>query len=150
MSLTGAASKVTGAAASAGAGAALAGAAAPSTSIWTILVLGIPLGVLVASLCGAAVRQIREHGQPDANIPRRAIAIVTDGFIGGWLAMLLVGIPLTRDYFGNVEHAIVGALCALGLQFMRDKGPKLFDQAAQVVLGRFSRPPGPPPQGGPS
>lgn len=120
---------------------AAASAATPPApeSIWKLVVLGIPLAVLAASMGSSALKHIREQGQPDRNIPRLAIWIVSDAFIGGWIGMLIVGLPLTREYVGSVEPAIIGALCTLAVQFLRDRGPGWADQGVQAVLSWFSR-----------
>jgi hypothetical protein len=110
-----------------------------SESIWKLLVLGIPLAVLAASMGSSALKHIREQGQPDRNIPRLAVWIISDAFIGGWIAMFLIGLPLTREYVASVEPAIVGALCTLLVQFLRDRGPGWADQGVQAVLSWFSR-----------
>lgn len=133
-------SKFTGAAAAAGAGAVAVKVAPHDLSMWSIAVLGIPLAVLAASLGGAAVRQLREPSQPDQKIPARVVGIVTDGFIGGWIAMLLIGLPATAGYIGvSLRPEVVGAVCALLVQFARDYGKSYFDQVFTAIVSWFTR-----------
>lgn len=114
--------------------------AAKSASIWAIVVLGIPLGVLAASLAGSAARYLREASAPDKKIPAMAMDTVIDGFIGGWIAMFLLGLPYTSKHLGPVVRPeIVGALCALLVQFVRTHGKVYFDRLFDTVLGWFTR-----------
>lgn len=122
----------------AGAGAAVVSASPAQPSIWTILVLGIPLGVLASALGGAAVRHLREPSSPDRRIAAQVIATVTDGFVGGWLAMFLLGVPVTAAYVGSVVRPeVIGALCALLVQFLRDHAKGYWDQIWGVIVEAF-------------
>ena len=82
-------------------GAAVPAVVPPEVSIWSIIVLGIPLSVRAAALAGAAVRSLREPSTPDSRLPQKALAMLTDGFVGGWLAVLLVNVPFTKAYLGG-------------------------------------------------
>lgn len=125
----------------------------PETSFWSIVVLGIPLSVLAAALAGAAVRSLREPSQADAKIPMKVLGTVADGFVGGWAAMALLTIPFTQKHLGaSVPPEVIGALCALLVQFVRANGKGYFDQAYATVLSLFGRkksgPEAEPPAGG--
>lgn len=141
MSIIATLSKTAGAAAGAAGAGAMAVTVAPhDLSIWAIAVLGIPLAVLAASLGGAAMRHLREPRQPDQKIPARVLGIVTDGFIGGWFAMLLIGLPSTAGYIGTtLRPEVVGAVCALLVQFARENGKAYFDQVFTAVVSWFTR-----------
>lgn len=138
VSVTAAATKTALATAATGAAAAAAGAAA-EPSIFDVLVLGIPLGVLTAALGGSAAQYLHKPAQPDRNLPRELRGVLIDGFIGGWLAMFLVGFKWTAPYVHAIAPAVVGALCALLVQFLREHGKSYFDEAFQVALGLFRR-----------
>lgn len=136
-------SKVT-AAASLGAGAAHVGVAAAdaaakqSASIWAIVVLGIPLGVLAAALAASAIRHLRKPAAPDRRLVSEVISTIADGFIGGWMAMLLIGLPATREHIGQaVLPEVIGAACALLVQFVRDYGKGYWDRLYDALLSRF-------------
>lgn len=121
-------------------GAAVPAVVPPETSVWSIVVLGIPLSVLAASLAGAAVRSLREPSAPDSRIPAKVLGTVADGFIGGWAAMFLISVPFTKRYLGeSVPPEVIGALCALLVQFVRVNGKDYFDQFYSTVLGWFGR-----------
>jgi hypothetical protein len=146
VSIIGTLSKAS-AAAGAAAGAAGVGAVMPKVtpiphdqSIWLIAVLGIPLAVLASALAGAAVRHLSEPSQPDQAIPARVLGIVADGFIGGWVAMLLIGLPSTAGYIGpTIRPEVVGAVCALLVQFGRKNGKGYFDQVFAAGMSWFTR-----------
>lgn len=108
-------------------------------SLWEVVFLGIPLGVLCASLGGAAARTFRDEAAPDWGIPRKVRRIVIDGFIGGWVAMFLVTSPRTRQWFDGMSPALLGAFGGLLVQFLFDNAPRWADQAWQTVLSIFSR-----------
>lgn len=125
-------------------GAATAAVAAPmvppeSSSWWDVVVLGIPLGVLAASLAGSSARSLRDASQPDATLPQRALWTLVDGFIGGWSAMLLVGFSLTREYFDGIAPAILGAFGGLLTEFLRVNGPRWVEELWQTVLQWITR-----------
>lgn len=122
----------------AGAGATVVTVTPPDASIWAILVLGIPLGVLAAALAGSAIRHVREPASPDRKLAAQALGTVADGFIGGWLAMLLIGLPTTAGYVGSVVRPeVVGAVCALLVQFLRDHAKGYWDQIWGVIVEAF-------------
>lgn len=132
------AAKVSSGVVAAASGAAVASLAPPEPSMWAIVVLGIPLGVLAAALVGAAIRHLRAPAQPDRRMVTQAFGTVADGFIGGWLAMLLIGLPSTNSYVGDVlRPEVMGALCALLVQFLRDYGKGYFDRLYDALLSRF-------------
>jgi hypothetical protein len=107
----------------------------PVTGMWSIAVLGIPLAVLAAALGGAAFRHLREPALPESRIPARVIAIVSDGFIGGWLALLLSGLPATNHYIGTgLGLEVVAATCALLVQFLHTHGPRYADRLFEALL----------------
>lgn len=142
MSIVATSAKIAGAVVAAGAGATVAKVAPAEPSIWTIMVLGIPLGVLAAAQVASAIRHLREPSAPDRRMVGEAIGSVADGFIGGWLAMFLLGVPLTRGYLGDVVRPeIIGAICALLVQFLRDNAKGYFDRFFEVVLGWLGRKP---------
>ncbi|MGH8083884.1 MAG: hypothetical protein ACREPV_01230 [Lysobacter sp.] len=131
------------------AGAALAGPPPVPESIWKLLIVGIPLSVLAASLAGRTVRYLGEPAQPDTKIPAKVAGIIADGFIGGWLAMLVVGLPITQAHLGSVLPEVLGALLALSVQWLRDNLSRYVDQAFQAVLSWWTRKrsPGPAERG---
>jgi len=108
-------------------------------SIWAVIVLGIPLSVLAAALAASTLRSLREPSEPDAQIPRKVVGIVADGFIGGWAAIFLLSVPKTRALLGPVPPEVTGALCALLVQFVRVNGKVYFEQFYATVLGLFGR-----------
>lgn len=114
---------------------------APETpSVWTILILGIPLGVLIASMAASSLRHMRDPSQPDKKIAAQVLSMLFDGFAGGWLAMFIVSVPFTRGYVGDVVRPeVIGALCALTVQFLRDHGKSYLDEAFKTVLALFGR-----------
>lgn len=133
-------SKAGAAAGTAGAGAMAVTVAPHDMSVWAIAVLGIPLAVLASALAGAAVRHLSEPSQPDQAIPARVLGIVADGFIGGWVAMLLIGLPSTAGYIGQtIRPEVVGAVCALLVQFGRKNGKGYFDQVFAAGMSWFTR-----------
>ena len=129
--------------AAAGTGAVVAAAAAPlreEPGVWAIQVLGITLSVLMASLAGSALRHLREPASPDGKLVGKAIGTLADGFIGGWLAMLVVGLPATAAHLGSAIPAeVFGAICALLVQFLRDHAKGYFDRIFETFLSLFAR-----------
>lgn len=113
-------------------------AAAPTVaeaSVWAITVLGIPLGVLAAALAGSSVSQLRQPAAPERRLAAAALATVTDGFVGGWFAMLLIGVPASAAYIGDaVRPEVVGAVCALLVQFGREHAHKYWEQLWGVIV----------------
>lgn len=120
-------------------GLAAAGPPPAETSLWKVVVFGIPLSVLAASLAGRTARYLGEPSQPDAKIPATVFGIVADGFIGGWLAMVVVGLPATREHLGSVAPEVVGALLALTVQYLRDNAPRWGEQLFQTVVSWWTR-----------
>ena len=108
-------------------------------SFWSITLLAIPLGVLVASLAGSAARAYREGAQPDETIARQIGNVTIDGFIGGWLAMFIITFPLTRGTFDGVAPAVLGAFGGLLGQFIRVNGPRWANEAWTAGLSIFSK-----------
>ncbi|MFC3816551.1 hypothetical protein [Lysobacter sp. GCM10012299] len=109
---------------------------------WNITVLGISLAVLATSLAAAAMRRMRHPREPDDKVAGRVLSTVIDGFFAGWVAMVLVVIPL--KWFGLDDRAlgelippeVVGALCAISLvPFLRRKAEGCFDRAFDALLG---------------
>lgn len=142
MSVVATTAKLVGGVAAAGAGAAVATVAPPEPSLWAIVVLGIPLSVLAAAQFASAIRHLREPAAPDKRLAWHVVGSVTDGFIGGWLAMLLIGVPLTRGYLGDVVRPeVIGAICALLVQFLRDHAKGYFDRIFDTILGWLARKP---------
>lgn len=133
------------------AGAATASAAAaiipPTTEPWVgVFVLGIPLGVLAAALFGSSARAFRDASQPEGTLPRRAVLTLFDGIIGGWLAMLLLGLKFTAHHFENVEPAILGGLGGLLVEYLRTNASRWVEQGVATFLAWIARknPPGAP------
>jgi uncharacterized membrane protein YeaQ/YmgE (transglycosylase-associated protein family) len=130
-----------GLAATTGAAAAAAGAAVlpPDPSIWAVTVMGIPLGVLGASLAGSSARTLRDGAADDRRLPKRAVDTLIDGFIGGWVAIFLLSFTYTRTYFSGVEPVILGALAGLLTEYLRTNAPRWAEQAWSTALALFSR-----------
>lgn len=115
--------------------AAVATAPTPAAGVFSIVVLGIPLGVLGAALAGAATRYLREPPQAEKDILPKLVGTLTDGLVGGWLAMLLIGLPSTAGYVGQVVRPeIVGALCALVMQYLRSNVAEWANQLVRNLL----------------
>lgn len=113
---------------------AAAGPTEVAESIWAMVVLGMPLGVLMASMLASALRDMREPAQPDQDIPKRVARIVFDGIVGGYLAMLVVGLSFTREYVADVLPAVLGALFAIVLPWWRANWRDYVDPAFRAVL----------------
>lgn len=113
--------------------------ASPYPSFWSITLLAIPLGVLVASLAGSAARAYREPAQPDETVARQIVNVTIDGFIGGWLAMFVITFPYTRETFDGVAPAVLGAFGGLLGQFIRINGPRWANEAWTTALSFFSK-----------
>lgn len=108
-------------------------------SLWSITILGIPLGVLAASLSGSSARALRDPSQDDRKLPRRALNTLIDGFIGGWVAMFVYTFSYSKDYFTGVEPAILGAFGGLLTEYIRTNAPRWTEQAWGAALSMFSR-----------
>lgn len=125
---------------------AAAGGDDPAPPSWLdYVVLGIPLGVLAASLAGSSARTLREESQPDNALFRKVVTTIVDGFIGGWLAMFLIGFSYTRPFFAAVTPAVLGALCGLLCEFLRSNGPTWLREAKTAVTDRFAKKGAPAP-----
>lgn len=136
------------AATTAAAGAVAAAVAAPVTpepSLGDLVVLGVPLIVLAAALVGAGIRYIGMPPTPESKIPARVVATAADALIGAWLAMLLLGLPSTASHIGTVVRPeVVGAVCALSVQYLRTRVAKWGDTLVTNVLswlGKRGTPP---------
>lgn len=108
-------------------------------SFWDVLVLGVPVGVLAASLVGSSVRALREESLPDRRIPRRALNTLLDGFIGAWVAMFLIGFTYTAAYFANVAPAVLGAIGGLLTEWIRSNGSRWAEQLWTAALSWISK-----------
>lgn len=108
-------------------------------SFWDVIVLGIPVGVLAASLAGSSVRSLREDSLPDKRIPRRALNTLLDGFIGGWVAMFLIGFTYTAEYFVNVAPAVLGAIGGLLTEWIRSNAGRWAEQLWTAFLSWISK-----------
>ena len=124
--------------ATAAVGAAVASAAAPippEPSLWGLFVLGIPLSVLAASMVGAGIRHLREPPVPEHKMAAKVIATACDAMIGGWLAMLVMGLPITSGHVGTaVRPEVIGAICALSVQYLRARAAEWGDTLVRNVL----------------
>lgn len=108
-------------------------------SLWSITILGIPLGVLAASLTGSSARTLRDPSIDDGKLPRRATNTLVDGFIGGWVAMFVYTFSYSKSYFTGVEPAILGAFGGLLTEYIRSNAPRWAEQAWGAVLTWFTR-----------
>lgn len=129
-----------------GAAAGSAYAADGGESPWlAVVVLGIPLSVLFASLVGSSVRALKESAPSPAPVPRRALLAVLDGLIGGWLAMLLTGFTATAPYLAAVSPEVVGAFGGLLTEFARSNAARWWESLWVAILSRIHRSPGDAP-----
>lgn len=106
---------------------------------WAVLVLGIPLSVLAAALAGASARSLKEAAGPEQGIPKRAAGTIVDGFIGGWIAMFLIGFTSSAPYFTNVAPEVIGAFGGLLTEYVRVNGSKWWDELRDAVISRIRR-----------
>lgn len=107
---------------------AAASVAEPEPSLWTLAVLGIPLGMFGANLVASLLRTFRDPPLPEEKLAWRLFGVVSDAAIGGWLAVFVMGLPATREHIGNAIHpAAVGAVFTLVFQFLRNRLPKWLD-----------------------
>ena len=111
----------------------------PEPSWFEMVVLGIPLGVLAASHAGSSARSLRDESQPDRTLIQRAVATIIDGFIGGWLAMFIVGFSVTKSYFVGVAPSIIGAFGGLLTEYVRTNGSRWAEQLWQTFLSWIAR-----------
>jgi hypothetical protein len=118
--------------------AATAGAAGISGA--ATVFLGIPAGVLAAAVLGATISHLPKDGQVETKIPARVLGIVSDTFIGGWLAVAILQFtPLESYGVHNIPAPAVGALCALLVQWGRANVAGLFERAFAAGLAAFNR-----------
>lgn len=104
------------------------------------VILGIPAAVLCAAVVGAIISHLPRDGQPDTKIPARVIAVVSDTFVGGWLAVAILQLTFFKEYgVHNIPAPAVGALCALIVQWARSKSSDYFERAFAVALDAFKR-----------
>lgn len=120
------------------AGAAVASVAqpiAPEPSLWGLFVLGVPLSVLAAAMVGAGIRHLREPPVPEHKIAAKVVATACDAMIGAWLAMLVMGLPVTAGHVGTaVRPEVVGAICALSVQYLRARVADWGDTLVRNIL----------------
>lgn len=108
---------------------------------WGVVVLGIPLGVLAAALVGASIHAFRDGVKPDKKIPHHALGVTFDGFVGGWLAMFLVGFSFTHEHVKSISPEILGGFGGLLVEFIRSNGKRWFEQFYSAILSRLSKKP---------
>jgi hypothetical protein len=112
-----------------------------SSTWWAVVVLGVPLSVLAAALVGASIRAFREGVQPDRKMPHHAIGVTFDGFVGGWIAMFIVGFSYTHVHVQDIAPEILGGFGGLSTEFVRTNGKRWFEQLYSAVLSRVKKQP---------
>jgi TctA family transporter len=119
---------------------AAASSAAGASGAAAMLVLGIPLGALIAALLGAGLAYVARGREPDEQIPARLLGILMDAFIGGWIAVALVRlIPLHRYGIDAIPLEAIAGLIALFWRGLRIWIPSKADQAFTAVLDTWFR-----------
>ncbi len=122
----------------AAAGAVAAAVASPppaDPNLGDLVVLGVPVLVLAAAIVGAGIRYVGKPSKPECKVPRRMVATACDALIGAWLAMLLLGLPATAGHIGTtVRPEVVGAVCALSVQYLRTRVAEWGDTLVRNVL----------------
>lgn len=112
-----------------------AAAATVATTGAASVILGIPAAVLCAAVVGSIISHLPRDGQPETKIPARVMAVVSDTFIGGWLAVAALQLTFLEPYgVHNIPAPAVGALCALLVQWLRTKIADYFERAFVVAM----------------
>jgi hypothetical protein len=120
--------------------AAVAASAAGASSAAAMLVLGVPLGALIAALIGASLAYVARGREPDEVIPVRMLGILMDAFVGGWIAVALVRLtPLHRYGIDAIPLEAIAGLLALFWRGLRSWIPSKVDQAFGAFLDYWTR-----------
>lgn len=114
--------------------------AAGASGAAAMLVLGVPLGALIAALIGAGLAYVARGSEPDEAIPARILGILMDAFIGSWIAVALVRLtPLHRFGIDAIPLEAIAGLLALFWRGLRSWIPSKADQAFTAFLDFWSR-----------
>lgn len=100
----------------------------------TMLILGIPAGVLVAALFGAALSFYFRAGEPEPRILRVVIGIVAMAFAGAWMSLALPHLDLMGigAMAAKVDASVRAGLCALAFQSVWNFGHRFIDRRVEA------------------
>jgi hypothetical protein len=119
---------------------AAASSAAGASGAAAMLVLGVPLGALIAALLGAGLAYVARGREPDDQIPARLLGILMAAFNGGGIAVALVRlVPLHRYGIDAIPLEAIAGLLALFWRGLRVWIPSKADKAFDAFLDLWSR-----------
>jgi hypothetical protein len=83
-----------------------------------MVLLGVPLGVLVAAFLGAILSFYFRQGESEAKIPRIAFGVVAIAFAGAWVSLALPAIDALQigATAARIDPSVRAGLCALVFQ----------------------------------
>lgn len=99
----------------------------------SIVLLGVPAGVLLAALLGATLSFYFRKGEEEPRIGRVVFGIVAMAYTGAWVALALPAVaPFgIGEVAGNVDLSVRAGLCALLIQSLWNLGHRFFDRKVE-------------------
>lgn len=100
-----------------------------------IVLLGVPLGVLVAALLGAILSFYFRKGLPEGRIFFVVWGVAAIAFAGAWLSMALPHVDLfgIGEMAGKVDASVRAGLCALAFQSIWNFGNRFFERKVEAA-----------------
>lgn len=100
-----------------------------------IVLLGVPLGVLIAAFLGAILSFYFRKGHPERRIPSIVFGVVAMAFGGAWLSLLLphVSVLGIGTAAAAVDASVRAGLCALAFQSLWNFGNRFIERKAETA-----------------
>lgn len=98
-----------------------------------MILFGVPAGVLIAALLGAAMSFYFRPGTPERRIPMILFGVVSMAFAGAWLSLAAphftwLGIGTAA---ANIDPSVRAGLCALVFQSLWNSGSRFLQRKAE-------------------
>lgn len=106
-----------------------------ATGAMGIVLLGVPLGVLVAAFLGAILSFYFRKGVSDERIPRIVFGVVAMAFAGAWLSLALPHVDLLQigEMAAKVDASARAGLCALAFQSIWNLGGRFLERKVEAA-----------------
>ena len=101
----------------------------------SMVLFGVPFGVLIAAFLGAILSFYFRKGMPETRIPTIVFGVITIAFAGAWLSLALPHV----DWLGigamaaKVDESVRAGLCALVFQSVWNAGNRFIDRKAETA-----------------
>lgn len=100
-----------------------------------IVLLGVPLGVLIAAFLGAILSFYFRKGLPEGRILIVVWGVVAVAFAGAWLSMALPHVDFLAigGMAAKVDPSVRAGLCALAFQSIWNFGNRFFERKVEAA-----------------